>query len=131
MALRAHGHPRQILMLKGAKRATLEMKAMRPLRIEQGRSSGGVRIDIGGARVNRTPPLICGARQPALVARAATKRADAPLLGFNVLEPRPASRAQAISRLFDAAQEPCDEFEAVVEPVLFRSEDDQNACRLA
>src|SRR5690349_22241171 len=56
---------------------------------------------------------------------------DVPLIGFNVFEPCPTSRAQAISRLFDTTQEPWVVFETVLEPLLFRFEADQHARGLA
>src|SRR5947209_12741715 len=54
-----------------------------------------------------------------------------PLFAFDVFEPGPTSRAQAVSRLFDTTQEARVMFEAVLEPVLFRLESDQHACWLA
>jgi hypothetical protein len=53
------------------------------------------------------------------------------LFHFNVLDPGPTSRAQAVSGLFDAAQEARVMLETVFEPVLFGLEADQHACRLA
>src|SRR5260221_7718339 len=50
-----------------------------------------------------------------------------PLFAFDVFEPGPTSRAQAVSRLFDTTQEARVVFEAVLEPVLFRLEADQHA----
>jgi len=51
-----------------------------------------------------------------------------PLFRFKVFKPDPASRAQACSCRFDAAQEPRIMFKPVFEPVFFRLEADQHAC---
>lgn len=51
-----------------------------------------------------------------------------PLFAFDIFEPGPTSRAQAVSRLLDTAQEARVMFKAVLEPVLFRLEADQHAC---
>src|SRR5712691_4584614 len=53
------------------------------------------------------------------------------LFRFKFLEPGPTSRAQAVPRLFDTAQEARIMLETVFEPGLFGLEADQHACRLA
>jgi hypothetical protein len=72
----------------------------------------------GHTAVDRLPPLHSdGARVP--------------LLAFDVFEPSPTSRAQAVPRLFDATQEARVVLKSVLEPILFRFEADQHACGLA
>src|SRR5690242_3612983 len=68
---------------------------------------------------------------PALCAHTRCDARTVPLLDFKVFEPCPASRAQAIARLFDTTQEPWVVFETVLKPVFFRFESDQHARGLA
>ena len=53
-----------------------------------------------------------------------------PLFAFDVFELGPASRAQAVSRLFDTTEKACVMFKAVLKPVLFRLEADHTPAGL-
>ena len=74
----------------------------------------------------RQPPLYRPTTFPSLRAHS-DGIVYVPLFIFDVFEPGPTSRAQAVSRLFDTTQEARVVFEAVLEPVLFRLETDQHA----
>jgi hypothetical protein len=63
--------------------------------------------------------------------KASQAARDFSLFRFKVLEPDPTSRAQAVPRLFDTAQEARVMLKTVFEPVFFRFEADQHTRRFA